>query len=125
MLVPFRNHSFAEKGNKFSKTLGFDSNFIFFGHFLELISLEEGQGFLDGCHRILKDNGVIRITASDLTKIIDLYQDKNKFVGRKEYAGKIFGDPDLAPCILFQNLLRLWGHKFIYDKGLIESILTR
>ena len=99
---------------------GSSLNFIFCEHFLEHISLDEGLRFLEDCHRVLRASGVIRITMPDLEKLTDLYLDRNEFVRRSEYANKIFGDSNLSPCILFNNLMRSWGHKFCYDRSFIE-----
>ena len=100
-------------------------NFVFCEHFLEHLSLDDGIRFLKDCHRVLKSSGVIRIATPDLERIIDLYFDKNKFVGRQEYAHKILGNPSLSPCVLFNNITRFWGHKFCYDKEFIKAILIK
>ena len=101
-------------------------NFIFCEHFLEHLSLTGGLKFLKECHRILKTDGIIRITTPDLEKLIDLYFDKNRFVKRQELIEMLYGkEASLSSCELFNNHMHNWRHKFIYDKNFITVTLTK
>jgi len=99
-------------------------DFIFCEHLIEHLIKESGLKFLKECHRILKTGGVIRITAPDLEKIIDLYYDRNKYVKRQELIEKYGKGAQLQPCELFNDYMHNWGHKFIYDKNLIALTLA-
>ena len=46
---------------------------IYSSHTLEHLSRENGQKFLQECHRVLKKDGVIRIVVPDLQLIVDRY----------------------------------------------------
>lgn len=99
-------------------------NFIFFEHFIEHLDKENGFRFLTDCFRVLKTNGIIRITSPDLEKIIDIYYDRNQFVTRQEVIDAYGKGSDLEPCELFNDYMHQWGHKFIYDRKMIESTLA-
>jgi len=99
-------------------------DFIFCEHLIEHLTKESGLKFLKECHRILKTGGVIRITAPDLEKIIDLYYDRNKYVKRQKLIEMYGKGAQLQPCELFNDYMHNWGHKFIYDKNLIALTLA-
>jgi predicted SAM-dependent methyltransferase len=109
--LPFENDSF---------------NFIFCEHFIEHLYGDNGLKFLKECHRILRIGGVIRITTPDLEKLIELYFDTNPFARREECLRVIYGqESKLSPCEFFNNYMHNWGHKFIYDRESIASMLTK
>jgi SAM-dependent methyltransferase len=99
-------------------------DFIFCEHFIEHISLGESFQFLQECFRILKINGVIRITTPDLEKLIEIYFDTNKFASREDFIRINSDKVRISPCELFN---RYFGHdhKFIYNKEFIQSVLMK
>jgi predicted SAM-dependent methyltransferase len=99
-------------------------DFIFCEHLIEHLSKESGLKFLKECYRILKPDGVIRITTPDLEKIIDLYYDRNKYIRRQKLIEMYGKGAQLQPCELFNDYMHNWGHKFIYDKPLIALTLA-
>jgi SAM-dependent methyltransferase len=99
-------------------------DFIFCEHFIEHISLGDSFNFLKECLRILKINGIIRITTPDLEKLIEIYFDTNKFARREDFIRITSDKIRISPCELFN---RYFGqdHKFIYDKTFIQSVLLK
>jgi predicted SAM-dependent methyltransferase len=109
------------------RKMPFKSNifdFIFCEHFIEHLTRENGLKFLNECYRILKPDGVLRITSPDLEKIMDLYYDRNKYVKRQELIAQYGKGAEFQPCELFNDYMHNWGHKFIYDKRTIEQALS-
>lgn len=96
---------------------------VYSSHTLEHLSKEDGRRFLSECHRVLRDDGVIRIVVPDLRSLIDdytqgqikaddfvqrldvLYQDSGSSIKRK-----------LAPFIQFP-------HKCMYDNQRMVEVL--
>ena len=101
-------------------------SFIFCEHFIEHLSVDDGPKFLKECYRILRVGGILRITTPDLNKLIRLYFDVNEFAKREEVMKVIYGkEANLPPCEMFNNYMRRWGHKFIYDTEFLTSILKK
>ncbi len=86
-------------------------DFIFNEHLIEHLGYEEGLVFLKECHRVLKSDGVLRISTPDLAWIIEKYLE-----------GKLdeWVDSHFSPtscCQLMNQWMRRWHHKFLYDKA--------
>jgi len=93
--------------------------YVFAEHLIEHVSEQDGMQLLREIHRILRPGGVARITTPDLPKIIALYEDRNPIVSRADYArflDDITGRRHERPCQIFNDFMRLWGHKYIYDE---------
>jgi predicted SAM-dependent methyltransferase len=104
---PFKNNTF---------------DFIFCEHFIEHIPLNTGQNFLTECHRILKKDGVIRITTPDLEKVIEIYHNPSK--GSELLAKAVYGK-EVSACELINSYWNHWGHKLIYDENLVKLLLNK
>lgn len=91
--------------------------YIFSEHFIEHISREDLLSLLRECYRVLKPEGVIRITTPSLRKLISVYRTGQ--LTEFENVGWI----PMSPCQLMNGGMRLWGHKFIYDKDELYNIL--
>lgn len=96
---------------------------------IEHVSYTNGFEMLSECHRVLKNNGKIRISTPNLQFLIDLYQDNkselqieyikwttNKFIRYSPYPDDTF---------VINNFVRDWGHLFIYDEKTLQSLLER
>jgi hypothetical protein len=55
---------------------------------------------------------------------MDIYYDKNQFATRQTIIDSYGKGADLQPCELFNDYMHQWGHKFIYDRKMIESTLS-
>jgi predicted SAM-dependent methyltransferase len=100
-------------------------DFIFAEQFIEHISLDENRKFMQECYRILKPNGVIRVSTPDLERLIQVYYDKNPRVSlynamerhRKQHNREL-----TTACHFLNDFFRLWGHRFIYDEETLKSL---
>jgi predicted SAM-dependent methyltransferase len=92
--------------------------FIFNEHFIEHLTIAQGEFFLKECYRVLKSDGVLRISTPDLRAGIDLYLcgKIDHFVDR--------GWRPKTPCQMINEGMRIWGHQFIYDSAEIKKTLT-
>ena len=119
-------HLDATKTFPFSKET-FD--YIFSEHLIEHVSYSNGLAMLSECHRVLKNNGKIRISTPNLQFLIDLYSD-NKSELQKEYIkwatdSFIKSAPYYDDTFVINNFVRDWGHLFIYDEKTLRSSLEK
>jgi len=96
-------------------------------HLIEHINFGEGKAFLAECLRVLKTNGVIRITTPNLKTLLGLYgnntpEGKNyidyiikQFIPQAQYNADVF---------VINNAFRNWGHQFLYDSATLHNLLT-
>jgi predicted SAM-dependent methyltransferase len=87
-------------------------DYIFNEHFLEHLTVEEGQRSLRDFLRILKPDGVMRIAMPDLRVAIDRYFDPN---WKNDPAFKKFGLSYETRAEMINTSFRAWGHKWLYD----------
>jgi predicted SAM-dependent methyltransferase len=93
--------------------------YVFCEHLIEHISEAAGVRLINEIHRVLSPGGVVRITTPDLRKIISLYEDRNDAISLADYASfldSITGKEHERPCQVFNDFMRLWGHRYIYDQ---------
>jgi predicted SAM-dependent methyltransferase len=102
-------------------------DYIFSEHMIEHVSYAEGISMLCECHRVLRPNGIIRISTPDLQFLMDLYRD-DKSELQKEYikwaTEKFIKDaPYCDDVFVINNFFRDWGHLFIYDEKTLRRSL--
>ena len=101
------------------------SRFIFHEHFLEHLRFDEGLAFLTECARVLRPGGIMRMSTPDLRRIIATYLDVNPDVrlhaALERHKGMLEATHPVTPAVFFNDKMRGWGHRFIYD----EEILRR
>jgi predicted SAM-dependent methyltransferase len=93
--------------------------YVFGEHVIEHIPETTGTALLGELHRVLRPGGVLRLTTPDLRKIIAIYEDRNPVVTRDDYARFLdeeTGKRHDRACQIFNDYLRLWGHRYIYDE---------
>jgi predicted SAM-dependent methyltransferase len=103
-------------------------DYVFSEHVIEHLSLVEGMRMLDECCRILRPGGKIRIATPDLAQILLLYATQSTSAARyKSWAIAFNGFPSIAgiECVLINNFMRAWGHRFIYDRAALRYFLSR
>ena len=93
--------------------------YAFGEHLIEHIPETTAEGLLRELHRVLRPGGVLRLTTPDLRKIISIYEDRNPVVTLEDY--KQFLDAETGKrheraCQVFNDYLRLWGHRYVYDE---------
>lgn len=83
--------------------------FIYNEHFIEHVTRAEALAFLKECRRVLRPDGVLRLSTPDLRYAAISYLSGNIY----EW-GELF-QPGTAARLL-NEALRSWGHQFVYDK---------
>jgi predicted SAM-dependent methyltransferase len=90
---------------------------IYSEHFIEHITREEALSLLKECHRVLKNDGVLRLSTPNLKFIAVSYLSRSI----AEW-GELWKPAN--PCFLMNEALRLWGHQFVYDAEELTQVLT-
>lgn len=86
-------------------------DFIFTSHMLEHLYKESSKKFLKEAYRVLKKNGVVRISIPDLEYAFNLYKN---------------GDPEKALSLFFvpTHFNYLYQHHYMYDFSLLKKYLN-
>lgn len=107
------------------RPLPFDNesvDFIFNEHFIEHLTVEEGQIAIKDLMRVLKPGGVMRIATPDLEVTVDKYINLPL---SKDAALKKFGLEFIKTRAERINIgFRWWGHKWLYDWEEMERRLN-
>ena len=82
---------------------------IYAEHFIEHIEYSQALSLLSECKRVLAPEGVVRMTTPDLRWLTWVY-----LSSLTTEWGDLWS-PD-SPCILLNEGMRAWGHKFLYDR---------
>jgi predicted SAM-dependent methyltransferase len=94
-------------------------DFAFGEHLVEHLAPARAELMLTEVHRVLRPGGVLRLTTPDLKRVIAIYEDRNPVVSRETYArylNGLTGKRYDQPAQILNDLLRLWGHRYLYDE---------
>jgi predicted SAM-dependent methyltransferase len=83
---------------------------IYSEHFIEHITREEALALMQRCYHTLQPGGVIRISTPDLAFMIEEYR-ANRI---SEWVP--MGWAPETRCRMVNEGMRLWGHRFVYDR---------
>lgn len=118
-----------------TEPMPFKSNtfhYIFSEHNFEHLTYQEGKLLLNEAYRILKDDGVIRLTMPCLEFLMDIYNNPDKKENLEymkwhfqQFALEQLNDfgENYSTAFLINNFMRFWGHKCLYDKDTIKRML--
>ncbi len=89
--------------------------FIMNEHFIEHLTREEALSFLRECRRVLRPDGVLRLSTPDL-----------KFLTERYLSGALDEWEGLwmpaTLCRMMNEGMRSWGHQFLYDRDELSGI---
>lgn len=92
-------------------------DYVFSEHFIEHLTLSQGEALLADIHRALRPGGVVRVTTPDLRTLIREYQS-----GRLDYWREVDWVPATSARLL-NEAMRFWGHQFVYDRDELVTLL--
>jgi predicted SAM-dependent methyltransferase len=102
---------------------------IYGEHMIEHLSWEDGQRMLAECQRVLRPGGRLRLATPDLAVILGLYNDSGATDGQayvRWISDTFLGGAAMArPAFVINNAFHNWGHRFLYDRELLELALER
>jgi predicted SAM-dependent methyltransferase len=100
-------------------------SYIFSEHFIEHITRQKAQYFLNECFRVLKQGGIIRIATPDIENLSRVYLDNNEKVKLINERNKTHGYQFCLYSIDILNKEFLEDqHLCLYDANSLEKILV-
>jgi predicted SAM-dependent methyltransferase len=91
-----------------------DVSAIYAEHFLEHLSLEDGLAFLRECRRVLRPDGVLRLSTPNLDWV---------YATHYRTGPASSGETKLYDCFQLNRAFHGWGHQFLYNRETLESVL--
>ncbi|MFY9552108.1 MAG: methyltransferase domain-containing protein [Thermoanaerobaculia bacterium] len=86
---------------------------IYAEHFLEHLGLADGLEFLKECRRVLRPDGVLRLSTPNLDWVL-----------ASHYRGPSASDEDARlDCMRLNRAFHGWGHQFLYNRATLGSAL--
>lgn len=92
-------------------------DYIFSEHMIEHLVHSDGIRLLSECRRVLKPDGVLRISTPDLLWLTLVYHSELTSTW-----GQLWHPA--TPCQLMNEGMRSWGHLFLYDRPELVSTLV-
>ncbi|MCU1245847.1 MAG: hypothetical protein JWN02_1757 [Acidobacteria bacterium] len=89
-----------------------DVSLIFAEHFIEHLDFRAAAALLRECRRVLRDDGVLRLTTPNLD-----------WVWASHYKPVLTADEELLACFAINRAFRGWGHQFLYNFGTLRDTL--
>ncbi len=102
-------------------------DYILGEHLIEHLTLEESQSMLQECFRTLKRGGKLRLSTPDLKFITNLYtptSENEEYIKSitKRFLPSLKEKSDYRPLFVINNAFYNFGHKFLYDEGLLKEV---
>jgi len=85
---------------------------IFAEHFIEHLDYRAAASLLRECRRVLRDDGVLRLTTPNLD-----------WVWASHYKPVMTADEQLLACFAINRAFRGWGHQFLYNFATLRDTL--
>jgi SAM-dependent methyltransferase len=98
-------------------------------HIIEHLTFANAMRMLRECHRVLKDDGVLRVSTPDLRLVLQLL-DPPLTAALERYVSwsnqRYDGNCDSRSAVHVANRLQHdWGHQFLYDTGALIAALEQ
>lgn len=94
---------------------------VFSEHFIEHVTKEDAARLLSECHRVLKANGVLRVSTPDAELFLRSYAGDQKFLAHPSFSQAIDTPVDRVNYMMREYGLHLWS----YDEELLTLMLKR
>jgi predicted SAM-dependent methyltransferase len=91
-----------------------DVTAIYAEHFLEHLGLDEGLAFLGECRRVLRPDGILRLSTPNLDWVLATHY---RLGGTSEEDARL-------DCMRLNRAFHGWGHQFLYNRATLSSALA-
>jgi SAM-dependent methyltransferase len=91
-----------------------DVELIFAEHFVEHLTLTEGLRFLRECRRVLREDGVLRLSTPNLDWV---------WLTHYKPPAELTREEQLLGCLEINRAFHGWGHQFLYNVRTLELAL--
>jgi predicted SAM-dependent methyltransferase len=89
-----------------------NAQFIFAEHFIEHLPFDAAQALMRECRRVLRDDGVLRLSTPNLD-----------WVWASHYKKVMTQEEAVLACFAINRAFRGWGHQFLYNETTLRSLL--
>lgn len=89
-----------------------DVAYIFAEHFIEHLPFDAATALLRECRRVLRDDGVLRLSTPNLD-----------WVWASHYKKVMTQEEAVLACFAINRAFRGWGHQFLYNETTLRSLL--
>jgi predicted SAM-dependent methyltransferase len=98
-----------------TRSLPFENvSYIYAEHFIEHLPYDAGAKFLEACRRVLRPDGVLRLSTPNLDWVWHTQYHPREWQG----AGEAVRD-----CFWMNKSFRAWGHQFLYNLPALTETL--
>ena len=89
-----------------------DVSLIYAEHFIEHLAYDAALAFLRECRRVLRDDGVLRLSTPNLD-----------WVWASHYKKVMTNEEQILACFAINRAFRGWGHQFLYNERTLTATL--
>lgn len=89
-----------------------NASFVFAEHFIEHLSYEQASAMLRECRRVMRDDGVLRLSTPNLD-----------WVWITHYRVGMSDQEQTQSCFAINRAFRGWGHQFLYNERTLTLTL--
>jgi predicted SAM-dependent methyltransferase len=104
-------------------------DFNFSEHLIEHVSHQSALFMLNEAFRTLRPGGTIRVATPNLQNFLSLFGTSDSLHAKRYVEWSVemnqFPQHGTTACFVLNNMLRAWGHQFIYDPATLESTLRK
>ena len=107
-----------------------DVESVFSEHFLEHLDLDDGLALLRECRRVLREDGVLRLTTPNLdwvwaTSYATRWTAETPTRATIDATQWPHDASAAVDCVALNRAFRAWGHRFLYNRAMLEEALRR
>lgn len=104
-------------------------SWVYAEHLIEHVPLATAVYWLTEVRRVLRPDGLLRLTTPDLAKYVEGYRTGEKFFAkhRRRVGLAIGGAPPMPArnAFMFNQIFYLYGHRWLYDLPEVQYVLER
>lgn len=99
--------------------------YVYASHFIEHLSFENGRVFLEGCYKMMKKGGIIRLAFPDMELWIRKYSENDREFFDKYRSIFLRDKPVSTKGEVFMSQVHGFGHKWNYDFEAMKNTLEK
>jgi predicted SAM-dependent methyltransferase len=101
--------------------------YVYASHFIEHLTFQDGIAILQRCYKVMKKDGVIRLTFPDMELWINNYYENDLKFFERYRSLSLPGEKAVAVTKgeIFMSQVHGWGHKWAYDFESMRHILEK
>ena len=118
----------ADLKHDISKRFPYEDNsvdFMFSEHCIEHLTEQQGISFFKECYRLLKPEGVVRISTFDVDDVIKAMNTNSDWKAYRDSYGSQFSYIETRAQFLNGVTFYNWGHQWLYNKEELKRLMSK